>query len=85
MDAGYAASLNQHHGMIVRGIFAAASNAAPSKEKFVGLLADEEEAAMSAITEMLPVVKEILNILGTFMKEIGAETGNYPPGYLCAA
>ena len=85
VDAGYAASLKQHHGFVVKGVFAAASNAAPSKEKFVGLLADEEEAAMSAITEMLPVVKEILNILGPFMKEIGAETGTYPPGYLCAA
>ena len=86
VDAGYAASLKQHHGFVVKGVFATASNAAPSKEKFVGLLADEEEqeAAMSAITEMLPVVK-ILNILGPFMKEIGAETGNYPPGYLCAA
>jgi len=85
VDAGYAASIKQHHGVIVKTVFATASNAAPSKEKFVGLLADEEEAAMSAITEMLPVVKEILNILGPFMKEIGAETGNYPPGYLCAA
>jgi len=85
VDAGYAASIKQHHGFVVKGVFAAASNAAPSKEKFVGLLADEEEAAMSAITEMLPVVKDILNILGPFMKEIGAETGNYPPGYLCAA
>ena len=66
---GYAASLKPHHGMIVKGVFAAAVKMAPSRDKFVEKLDDSEDTTWQKIGGMTPQLDEILTNLRTFLDE----------------
>merc|ERR1711934_291358 len=46
---GYEAGLKQYHGMMIRGTFSVAVNAAPTREVFIAKLDSSEEAAFKKI------------------------------------
>jgi len=72
--AGYEGSLKPFHGMMVRGTFNVAVNAAPSRETFIAKLhKDGEDAAFADIKALLPLFKAILDELQGFLKKSGIE------------
>ena len=66
---GYAASLKPHHGMIVKGVFAAAVKMAPARDKFVEKLDDSEDACWQKISGMMPQFGAVLDNLTKFCEE----------------
>lgn len=62
VNHGYGASLKPHHGMIVKGTFSVASNAAPGRQKLIcELLGDSEEAVVPKLKALLPKIKAALD------------------------
>ena len=70
---GYEAGLKQYHGMMVRGTFSVAVNAAPSREAFIAKLDASEEAAFKKIEELLPDFGSLLEATKAFLKEKGID------------
>lgn len=70
---GYEGSLKPYHGMIIRGTFSVAVNAAPTREAFISKLAASEDEAFTKIKALMPVFSAILKDLDTFLKAKGIE------------
>lgn len=67
----YEASLKQHHGMIVKGVFAAAVRAVPYRNNFMLGLAAAEEEALAKLGAMLPLVEYINKVNESFLTSKG--------------
>ena len=67
----YEASLKQHHGMIVKGVFAAAVRAVPYRDKFMTGLAATEEEALAKIGQMLPLIEYVLKVNEQYLTSKG--------------
>ncbi|XP_043728027.1 pleckstrin homology domain-containing family A member 8 isoform X1 [Cervus elaphus] len=82
-DNAYGKTLRQHHGWVVRGVFALALRAAPSYEDFVAALTikegDHQKAAFSVgmqrdLSLYLPAMEKQLAILDTLYEVHGLES-----------
>ena len=73
VNKGYEAGLKQHHGMLIRGTFSVAVNAAPSREVFVAKLDSSEDAALAKIIDLLPDFDSLLTATQAFLREQGIE------------
>jgi len=67
----YEGSLKQHHGMIVKGVFAAAVRAAPYRSSFMLGLAPTEAEALAKLGEMLPLIEYINKVNEAFLESKG--------------
>ncbi|XP_053876022.1 pleckstrin homology domain-containing family A member 8 isoform X2 [Malaclemys terrapin pileata] len=83
LNNAYGKTLRQHHGWVVRGVFALALRAAPTYEDFVAALSvkkcdDQEEAFYNAMQRdlniYLPAMENQLNILDTLYEVHGLES-----------
>ncbi|EMP41979.1 Pleckstrin like proteiny domain-containing family A member 8 [Chelonia mydas] len=83
VDNAYGKTLRQHHGWVVRGVFALALRAAPTYEDFVAALSvkkcdNQEEAFYNAMQRdlhiYLPAMEKQLNILDTLYEVHGLES-----------
>ncbi|KAM7175777.1 pleckstrin homology domain-containing family A member 8 isoform 1-T1 [Macrochelys suwanniensis] len=83
LNNAYGKTLRQHHGWVVRGVFALALRAAPTYEDFVVALSvkkcdDQEEAFYNAMQRdlniYLPAMEKQLNILDTLYEVHGLES-----------
>ena len=70
---GYEGSLKPYHGMIIRGTFSVAVNAAPTRENFIAKLAASEDEAFAKIKALMPVFSGILKEMDAFLKAKGIE------------
>ena len=70
---GYEAGLKQYHGMMIRGTFSVAVNAAPTREVFIAKLDSSEEAAFKKIEDLLPDFEALLTTTQAFLKEKGID------------
>ncbi len=70
---GYEASLKPHHGMMIRGTFTVAVNAAPSREAFIKNLGDDEASVFAQIKELLPIFENLLKTNRDFLVSKGIE------------
>ena len=73
VNKGYEAGLKQHHGMLIRGTFSIAVNAAPSREVFIAKLDSSEDAALAKIADLLPDFEVLLATTRAFLKENGID------------
>ena len=64
---GYENSLKPHHGMMVKGTFAVASKAAPSRDKLISLLGAGEEDVVASLQKILGKFREVLGANKTFL------------------
>lgn len=83
LNNAYGKTLRQHHGWVVRGVFALALRAAPSYEDFVAALTikegDHQKAAFSVgmqrdLSLYLPAMEKQLAILDTLYEVHGLES-----------
>uniref|UniRef100_A0A8C8RRJ7 Pleckstrin homology domain-containing family A member 8 n=1 Tax=Pelusios castaneus TaxID=367368 RepID=A0A8C8RRJ7_9SAUR len=83
LNTAYGKTLRQHHGWVVRGVFALALRAAPTYEDFVAALSvkkfdDQEETFYNAMQRdlniYLPAMEKQLNILDTLYEVHGLES-----------
>ncbi|XP_015991453.2 pleckstrin homology domain-containing family A member 8 isoform X2 [Rousettus aegyptiacus] len=83
LNNAYGKTLRQHHGWVVRGVFALALRAAPSYEDFVAALTikegDHQKAAFSVgmqrdLSRYLPAMEKQLAILDTLYEVHGLES-----------
>ncbi|KYO26865.1 pleckstrin homology domain-containing family A member 8 isoform X1 [Alligator mississippiensis] len=83
LNNAYGRTLRQHHGWVVRGVFALALRAAPTYEDFVAALSikqceDQEEAFYNGMQRdlniYLPAMEKQLNILDTLYEVHGLES-----------
>ncbi|XP_074840648.1 pleckstrin homology domain-containing family A member 8 isoform X2 [Carettochelys insculpta] len=83
LNNAYGKTLRQHHGWVVRGVFALALRAAPTYEDFVAALSvkkcdDQEEVFFNAMKRdlnvYLPAMEKQLNILDTLYEVHGLES-----------
>ncbi|CAM4517422.1 unnamed protein product [Lepidochelys olivacea] len=83
LNNAYGKTLRQHHGWVVRGVFALALRAAPTYEDFVAALSvkkcdNQEEAFYNAMQRdlhiYLPAMEKQLNILDTLYEVHGLES-----------
>ncbi|PKU38267.1 hypothetical protein llap_11427 [Limosa lapponica baueri] len=82
-DNAYGKTLRQHHGWVVRGVFALALRAAPTYEDFVAALSVEEcdpqeetfyKGMQRDLNIYLPAMEKQLNILDTLYEVHGLES-----------
>jgi pleckstrin family protein A (phosphoinositide binding specific) protein 8 len=74
--SAYAITLRKHHGFLVKGVFAAAVNAAPPRTAFVAHLAPaqaSEAAAMRMLGQLLPELRRPLDVLDEYLIARGIE------------
>mmetsp|Transcript_50926 Transcript_50926/g.164949 ORF Transcript_50926/g.164949 Transcript_50926/m.164949 type:complete len:259 (-) Transcript_50926:163-939(-) len=72
VTAGYAHSLRKHHNALVRGVFAAAVNAAPQRAAFVAAIAPSgasDAEAMRTVSKLLPDFSRPLDALGKYLRD----------------
>ncbi|XP_040208871.1 pleckstrin homology domain-containing family A member 8 isoform X1 [Rana temporaria] len=83
LSNAYGKTLRQHHGWVVRGVFALALRAAPTYEGFVAALAVHEgdekhkfffDGMMRDLNLYLPAMEKQLNLLDTLYEEHGLES-----------
>ncbi|KAK2512072.1 Plekha8 [Columba guinea] len=83
IDNAYGKTLRQHHGWVVRGVFALALRAAPTYEDFVAALSVEEcepqeetfyKGMQRDLNIYLPAMEKQLNILDTLYEVHGLES-----------
>lgn len=76
VNSAYAVTLRKHHGLLVKGVFAAAVNAAPPRAVFVANLAPagaSETAAMRMLGQLLPELRRPLEALDKYFSAHGIE------------
>ncbi|MXQ85238.1 hypothetical protein E5288_WYG014355 [Bos mutus] len=92
LNNAYGKTLRQHHGWVVRGVFALALRAAPSYEDFVAALTikegDHQKAAFSVgmqrdLSLYLPAMEKQLAILDTLYEVHGLESDEVYYGVSC--
>jgi pleckstrin family protein A (phosphoinositide binding specific) protein 8 len=74
--SAYAATLRKHHGVLVRGVFGAAVNAAPARAAFVATLAPagaSEAEAMHKLRQLRPALRRPLDVLDKYLAARGIE------------
>ncbi|POI27299.1 hypothetical protein CIB84_008951, partial [Bambusicola thoracicus] len=83
LNNAYGKTLRQHHGWVVRGVFALALRAAPTYEDFVAALSVEDcdpqeetfyKAMQRDLNIYLPAMEKQLNILDTLYEVHGLES-----------
>lgn len=83
LNNAYGKTLRQHHGWVVRGVFALALRAAPTYEDFVAALSVEDcdpqeeifyKAMQRDLSIYLPAMEKQLNILDTLYEVHGLES-----------
>ncbi|XP_042672729.1 pleckstrin homology domain-containing family A member 8 isoform X2 [Centrocercus urophasianus] len=83
LNSAYGKTLRQHHGWVVRGVFALALRAAPTYEDFVAALSVEDcdpqeetfyKAMQRDLNIYLPAMEKQLNILDTLYEVHGLES-----------
>jgi len=67
----YEASLKQHHGMIVKGVFAVAVKGVPYRSNFMLGLAATEAEALAKLGAMLPLIEYINQVNETYLTAKG--------------